>query len=248
MKKSELLIPALLAVVALGCRSQSDETQASAAKAQAAEAARPVVDAPKPAVEVAKPAVEAAQAAERAVSAPMADGKLLAKVGQPAPNFALKDLNGKEHTLAQYKGKTVVLEWFSPGCPYCVYAYGDGSLKTMPEQYMKDGMVWLSVNSEAPENKAASVEMNRTFIEKNGMKAPLLMDPTGIVGRSYGAKSTPHVFVIDPKGVLVYQGALDNAPLGKVADDAAKIDYVGDAVAAIKAGTAPKVTETKSYG
>ncbi|MBL8857338.1 MAG: redoxin domain-containing protein [Planctomycetes bacterium] len=178
----------------------------------------------------------------------MADGKLLAKIGEPAPNFTLKDLDGKEHTLAKYKGKTVVLEWFSPGCPYCVYAYGDGTLKTMPEKFMANGVVWLSINSEAADRKNAQPETNREFVDKYGLKAPLLFDPSGEVGRSYGAKSTPHMFVIDPKGVLVYQGALDNAPLGKTKDGAAFADYVGDAVTAAKAGKKLDTTETKSYG
>jgi peroxiredoxin len=225
MNSKRLILPALLALVAAGCRSQGEDATS------------------KP-----TPRVEAPSVAAPVGAAPMADGTLMAKVGQAAPNFVLKDLAGKEHTLAQYKGKTVVLEWFSPGCPFCVYAYGEGSLKTMPEEYTKQGLVWLSINSEAGNRKTASVEENRKFVDKFGMRAPLLLDPTGIVGKSYGAKSTPHMFVIDPKGVLVYQGALDNAPLGTVTDGGAKLDYVGDAVQAVKSGTAVKTPETKSYG
>jgi len=256
MKSSLLLAPALLALAVAGCRSQSDEPAppAPAPVSSSAGPSKPMGSSadksPGPAGP-SKPVAEAPKAAETpkgSTPAPMADGIVKAKVGELAPNFALKDLDGKEHTLAQYKGKTVVIEWFSPGCPTCQYAYGDGTLKTMPEEYMKNGIVWLSVNSEAPENKAASAEMNKKFVEKYGLKAPLLMDPTGVVARSYLAKSTPHMFVIDPKGVLVYQGALDNAPMGKAADGAAMIDYVGDAVADVKAGRAVKTSETKPYG
>lgn len=261
-----------LAATTLGCRSGSEDTHkdapahktetATAGPSAPANAAKPTnspgpagpsAPAAKPAPKADAPKADAPKAAapdaaKSTSTAPMADGKLMAKVGELAPNFAMKDLDGKEHTLAQYKGKIVVLEWFSPGCPTCQYAYGDGSLKTMPEEYMKKGIVWLSVNSEAPDNKAASAEMNRTFVQKYGMEAPLLFDPSGAVGRSYGAKSTPHMFVIDPQGKLAYQGALDNAPMGKAADGAAKIDYVGDAVADVQAGRAVKTPETKSYG
>ena len=226
---------AVIALAVASCRSAADESQS-----------------PPPLVSGdsfflgAKPAET--QDAPLAASAPKADGTLRAKIGAAAPDFTLTDLNGKSHTLAQYKGKTVVLEWFSPGCPYCVYAYGEGSLKTMPEEYMKAGIVWLSINSEPTDRKNGMPETNRAFVEKNGMQAPLLLDPAGLVGRSYGAKSTPHVFVIDPKGVLTYQGALDNAPLGQTKDGAAMAEYVGDAVAAIKAGQKLVTTETKSYG
>lgn len=245
-----LSIPMLLVLATAACRSQSEEPAApepSTARAPAVE----VRKAEEPIL--AKPVAEAKETAQAAVKdaekvAPTVNGKLLAKVGELAPTFTLKDLDGKEHALATHRGKYVVLEWFSPGCPYCQVGYAEGSLKTMPEQYMKDGIVWLSINSEAAERKAASAEENKKFVEKYGLKAPLLFDPTGIVGRSYGAKTTPHMFVIDPKGVLVYQGALDNAPMGKIADGTAKIDYVGDALAAAKAGRKIEAPETKSYG
>jgi peroxiredoxin len=171
-----------------------------------------------------------------------------AELGKPAPAFVLKDLDGKEHSLAQYKGKIVVLEWFSATCPTCKWAYSTGPLVDMPERLMKDGIVWLGINSDAPENAAAKPETNRAFVDKYKMQAPILFDPTGTVGRSYGAKSTPHMFVIDAKGTLVYMGGLDNAPGGNVTGEGARIDYVGDAIADVKAGRAVKTAETKSYG
>ena len=171
-----------------------------------------------------------------------------AELGKPAPEFALKDLDGKEHKLSQYKGKIVVLEWFSPACPTCQWAYTTGPLVEMPEKMEKDGVVWLSVNSEAGEHAAASIHDNKAFVDAHHMKAPVLLDPTGSVGRSYGAKSTPHMFVIDAKGTLVYRGGLDNAPGGHVNGGGERVDYVGDAVADVKAGRAVKTADTKSYG
>ncbi len=171
-----------------------------------------------------------------------------AVLGKPAPDFALKDLNGKEHKLSQYKGKIVVLEWFSPACPTCQWAYTSGPLVEMPEKMTKDGVVWLSVNSEAGEHAAASIHDNKAFVDEHHMSAPVLLDPTGVVGKSYGAKSTPHLFVIDAKGTLVYKGGLDNAPGGHVNGSGERVDYVGNAVGDAKAGRAVKTADTKSYG
>lgn len=201
---------------------------------------------------------EAGKEAERAApgstpsaaepKAPMADGTPMAKIGELAPDFELVDLDGKKHSLSAYRGKFVVLEWFSPGCPACKYAYSKGPFTTMPERYVKEGMVWLSVNSEAPENDAATPDMNRKFVETYKMQVPIVFDPKGIVGRSYGAKSTPHMFVIDPKGVLVYKGAIDNAPNGQVPKGKTLVNYVDAAIADQKAGRKVSEPETTSYG
>lgn len=228
------LLPLL--AVALGsaaCRSGGDERPAapSAAHAQSAPAA-PVAPAPN----------------APAPAAPAVAARVKAEIGKPAPSFELTDLDGKKHSLAQYKGKTVVLEWFSPACPMCQWAYSTGPLREMPERYQKDGIVWLSVNSEAPANKAASPAANRKFVDTHAMKVPILFDPTGVVGRSYGAKTTPHMFVIDAQGVLVYKGALDNGPNGVTDGGVPVVNYVDAAVADMRAGQPVKVTETRSYG
>jgi peroxiredoxin len=183
-----------------------------------------------------------------AMATPADKAATTAELGKPAPEFALKDLDGKEHKLSEYKGKIVVLEWFSPACPTCLWAYTSGPLVEMPEKMTKDGVVWLSVNSEDGAHAAASLHDNKAFVDAHHMSAPVLLDPTGVVGRSYGAKSTPHMFVIDAKGTLVYKGGLDNAPGGHVNGGGARIDYVGDAVADVKAGHAVKMADTKSYG
>jgi peroxiredoxin len=192
--------------------------------------ALPVVEEPKPKEEP-KPAEE-----------------LKAEVGKAAPAFELKDLDGKTVKLADFKDKIVVLEWFDPTCPMCVWAYGEnGPLRTLPAQLEKEGVIWLAVNSANPEAGGSDVKKNQEFLAKNKVKARVLLDPKGDVGRTYGAKTTPHVYVIDAKGVLAYMGALDNAPLGK-ADGDTRIDYVTEAVKALKENKKPAVTETKSYG
>lgn len=249
MKKTwtlSLLPLVAVALIAAACRSGGEEDGRAPSDSQAGPTPPKSIPASQGATalsDVTPPAVTPKDSA-----APPTTATIKAEIGQPAPSFVLKDLNGKEHSLAQYKGKTVVLEWFSPACPTCKRAYAEGPLDTMPERYVKDGMVWLSINSEAPTNKAASVEANRKFVDKYKMQAPLLFDPTGVVGRSYGAKTTPHMYVIDPQGVLIYRGALDNAPSGKTDDGTPVVSYIDAAVADLKAGQPVKVAETKSYG
>lgn len=172
-----------------------------------------------------------------------------AEIGKPAPAFELKDIDGKTFKLADSKGKTVVLEWFNAGCPYCVQAYSEkGALRKLPEELQAKGIVWLSIVSEKPENKGGKVETIKKFMEENGLKAPMLLDPDGKVGKAYGAKSTPHMFVIDGKGTLVYQGALDNAPKGEVENGGERASYVEAALADLAADKKIQKPETKSYG
>ena len=168
-----------------------------------------------------------------------------AELDKAAPDFTLKDVNGKEVKLSDYKGKVVVLEWFNQGCPFCKFAYSDkGPLREMPERMTKQGVVWLSINTGA----SANVEETKKFMEANKMMTPMLMDPDGKVGTAYGAKTTPHCYVIDEKGILRYRGALDNAPEGKVADKETKVNYVETAVTELKNGKAVTTKDTKSYG
>ncbi len=171
-----------------------------------------------------------------------------AVLGEVVPDFTLNDLDGKLHKLSDYKGKIVVLEWFSPACPYCVYAYAEGPLREQPERVKSQGVVWLSVNSQNLKHPGANLEKNRDFVAKHGLKAPILMDPTGVVGRLFGAKTTPHCFVINEKGLLVYAGALDNAPMGKVEGDAAKTNYVDAAIADLRSGHPVTISNTRAYG
>ena len=184
---------------------------------------------------------------EKIVLPKVADGAK-AELGKLAPDFVLKDLDGKDATLSQHLGKYVVLEWFSPGCPACKQAYGEGgALRELPDRLKKDGVVWLVMNSEGPNEKGSELQRNKDFVKEHGVKSPILFDPTGAVGKAYGAKTTPHCFVVSDKGVLIYAGALDNAPYGKVSGDK-KVEYVADAITQAKAGKKVEVAETKSYG
>ncbi len=171
-----------------------------------------------------------------------------AELSEIAPDFTLNDLGGKPVSLARSQGKIVVLEWMSPTCEHCRYAYDAGPLKTLPADMKRKGVVWLTINSELPDQKAGTVEFNREFMTKHGSQSPLLFDPNGEVARAYGVKTTPQLFVINARGKLVYRGALDNAPLGKVSGDIAKSNYVEGAVADLKSGHSPVTRETRPYG
>jgi len=173
-----------------------------------------------------------------------------AVVGKAAPDFALKDLDGKELKLSSFKGKTVVLEWFNPGCPYVKKSHTVGSLVDTAKKHTAKGVVWLSINSSAPGREGNELSMNTEAVKTFAMTNPVLRDEAGIVGKAYGATNTPHMFVIDKKGVLAYAGAIDNSPDGekKSAPDNKVVNYVDDAIAALAAGKPVAVTTSKAYG
>jgi peroxiredoxin len=144
-------------------------------------------------------------------------GEPTAKIGEPAPAFTLPSVAGESISLADYAGKTVVLEWFNPDCPFVKYAHdGGGPLASLANEQTKSGIVWLAINSGASGKQGAGVERNKQAQVDWKLEHPILIDEDGKVGRSYGAQTTPHMFVIDPAGKLIYAGALDNAPLGRV--------------------------------
>ena len=199
----------------------------------------------------AQPVAPQTSAAQPASQPPTAAGdQARAEVGKPAPDFALKDLDGKESRLSSFKGKVVVLEWFNPGCPYVDRAHTKGSLKDAAKRHTKSGVVWLAVNSGGPGKQGHGVDANRAGAKKYGMEHPILLDESGEVGHKYGATNTPHMFVIDEKGTLVYRGAIDNSPdgEGESAPDGKLVGYVDEALSAVAAGKAPATTDTKAYG
>jgi peroxiredoxin len=172
-----------------------------------------------------------------------------AELGEPAPDFALKDVDGRTYRLSHFKGKAIVLEWFNPRCPYCLEAYQpNGVLRELPAHWMSEGVVWISINSQGPEEPGSSVRENAEFRREHEMRTPLLMDPTGVVGKAYGAKTTPQLFVISERGVLVYRGALDNAPHGVVPVRDVKTNYVDAALKDLRSGRAVTIVETRTYG
>jgi hypothetical protein len=141
----------------------------------------------------------------------------------------------------------VVLEWFNPGCPFVRYSHGEGPLKDLAKKHTANGIVWLAINSGAAGKQGAGVEINKQARQDWAMEYPVLIDANGQVGKSYEAKTTPHMYVINPAGQIVYKGALDNAPLGKVPSEG-QVNYVDNALAALAAGKPVDVAETKSYG
>jgi peroxiredoxin len=173
-----------------------------------------------------------------------------AEVGKPAPDFTLKDLDGKDVTLSSFKGKVVVLEWFNPGCPYVKKAHTKGSLKAAAKKHTDEGVVWLAVNSGAPGKQGHGADVNREATKTFSMDHPVLLDEGGDIGRAYGATNTPHMMVIDDNGTLVYRGAIDNSPdgEGESPTDGKLVSYVDEALVAIGAGKAPTAAETKAYG
>ena len=186
----------------------------------------------------------AVAAAARASEAPASP----AAVGQPAPGFTLKDLDGKEFKLADLAGKKVVLEWFNPDCPFIRFAHTKGDLKDQGGRLQAKGVVFLAVNSSAPGREGNGLERNREAKKEYAIPYPVLLDEDGTVGRLYGARTTPHIFRIDEKGVLRYRGAIDNAPFGEVRGGDKKLNYLDQALEALARGAAVDPAETGSYG
>ena len=176
--------------------------------------------------------------------APAAAATAGAEVGKPAPDFALKDSEGKEHKLADLKGKIVVLEWTNHECPYVVrHQKTHKTMQKTAEKLAKDNVVWLAINSS--HFAAEKIDAINTWRKDNGVTYPILIDAAGTTGKAYGAKTTPHMFVIDAKGILAYAGAIDDDN-----DDSKKEDknYVEEAVTALVKGSAVPTATTKAYG
>ena len=173
-----------------------------------------------------------------------------AKVGSSAPDFSLKDLQGKTVSLSQFKGKTVVLEWFNPDCPFVKASHTKGSLVDTAKQQSSKGVVWLAINSNASGKQGSGVEKNRDGAKTFGMEYPVLLDETGKVGKSYGATNTPHIFVIDSTGKLAYAGAIDNSPDGEGGSPqgGTLVNYANAALEDLRAGRPVKTPTTKAYG
>jgi peroxiredoxin len=167
-----------------------------------------------------------------------------AKVGEQAPAFELKDSDGKTVKLEDYKGKIVVLEWFNPECPVVKMHYKAGTMNSTYAKFKDKGVVWLAVNSGAQGKEGAGSEASGQAKKTWKMTHPVLIDESGKVGKSYGAKTTPHMFVIDGKGTLVYAGAIDDGgPAG-----AGKVNYVEKAIEQTLKGETVTTTTTKPYG
>jgi peroxiredoxin len=172
------------------------------------------------------------------------------KVGEPAPDFTAKDTNEKQWSLSDYKGKFIVLEWINHDCPFVRKHYGSGHMQKLQKEYTEKGVVWLSVSSSAPGKQGhyPAQEANQLTKEKGARPTAVLLDFEGNVGRLYGAKTTPHIFIIDPQGSLIYQGAIDNIPSTDIADIEKADNYVALALDSALAGKPFATSSTKSYG
>ena len=171
-------------------------------------------------------------------------------IDQPAPDFALKDVNGKEHKLSDYKGKYVVLEWVNYDCPFVKKHYSSGNMQGLQSGFTKKDAVWLSICSSAPGKQGhfPTADLKKRMETEKSAPSAYLIDESGSVGKLYGAKTTPHMFVIDQKGVLRYAGAIDDTPSTKASDIASSTNYVSSALDALIAGKPVGTKSSTPYG
>jgi peroxiredoxin len=168
-------------------------------------------------------------------------GSASASLGQTAPDFSLRDQNGNEVKLTAFRGKIVVLEWINPDCPFVQRHYNNGTMKKLAEKYQGQNVVWLAVNS----THYMDDSNNRHWAERFKLPYPILDDKAGTVGELYGAKTTPHMFIIDAQGKLVYDGAIDDDPRGQ---SQSPLPYVDNALQQLVKGESVDVAETRPYG
>jgi len=171
-------------------------------------------------------------------------------VGQPAPDFTGADSNGKQHSLSQYKGKTVVLEWTNHDCPYVKKHYNSGNMQALQKDATANGVVWLSIISSRPgkQGHVSGKQANELTASRNASPTAVILDESSEIGLLYGAKTTPHMYIVDKSGQLVYMGGIDNTP-SKDEDDIPKSkNYVRAALDEMAAGQAIKESITRPYG
>jgi peroxiredoxin len=172
----------------------------------------------------------------------MAAAAMAAQLGQKAPDFTLKDQDGRDVGLAALRGKIVVLEWTNPDCPFVQRHYRAKTMTTLAERFRDRDVVWLAVNS----THDMDAERDRAWRDQQGFPYAILDDHAGTVGRAYGAKTTPNLFIIDRDGRLAYQGAIDDDAAGE--KGAGARNYVAEALADLTAGKPVRLSETKPYG
>jgi peroxiredoxin len=185
----------------------------------------------------------ASPAANRALAA-------AAETGQEAPSFTLKDSNGREHSLSDFKGKYVVLEWVNFDCPFVHKHYGSGNMQKLQRMYTEKGVAWLSVCSSAP-GKQGHFEgdaLKERIASEQSVPTAYLIDADGRVGQLYGAKATPHMFVINPEGLLLYAGAIDDIASTNKTDITKATNYVREVLDAALVGKPIDLKTTRAYG
>jgi peroxiredoxin len=171
-------------------------------------------------------------------------------VGSAAPGFSLPDTSGKTHSLAEYKGKYVVLEWFNPECPFVKKHYGSDNMQKLQQEYTGKGVVWLTIDSNAPgsEGNITPEQAQKIMNSWKTHQTALLLDPESNVAKLYGAKNTPDMIVINPEGKIVYEGAIDNKATPNPNDIPSSTNYVKAALDESLAGKPVSNPTTKPYG
>jgi peroxiredoxin len=172
------------------------------------------------------------------------------KVGDPAPDFTGTDSHGQTHKLSEYKGKFVVLEWTNDGCPYTKKHYESGNMQSLQKQWTAKGVVWLTVLSSAPGEQGymTAAQENAYIGRVHADPTAALLDPQGAIGHLYAAKTTPHMFVIDPSGKLIYDGAIDDHPTTDASDIPSSKNYVSAALTEAMSGQPVATAYTRPYG
>ena len=170
--------------------------------------------------------------------------------GSAAPDFVLPDITGKAQKLSDYRGKYVVVEWFNQGCPFVQKHYESGNMQGLQQKYTSKGVVWLSVNSSAAgkQGNYSPAEWKKLSAERNALASAILLDADGATGKAYGAKTTPHMYIIDQKGILQYAGAIDSTPSKDADDIKTSQNYVSSALDELLSGKPVKTKSTKAYG
>ena len=173
-----------------------------------------------------------------------------ARVGEPAPAFTAADSNGVKHALVDYAGKFVALEWHNNGCPYVRKHYNSGNMQKLQKAWTGRGVVWLTVISSAPgkQGYVTAAEENAYLKQVDAAPTAVLLDPAGSLGHLYDAKTSPHMFIINPSGTLIYNGAIDDQPTPDPASVAGATNFVGQALTEAMAGKPVSVPTSRPYG
>ena len=172
------------------------------------------------------------------------------KNGAIAQDFKLTDVNGQTVQLSQFRGKTVILEWHNPGCPFVSKHYGSGNMQATQKAAREQGAIWLTINSgaEGKQGHMTGAEAKALIDRQNIQSTDYLLDPKGLVGKAYGARTTPHLYIIDGSGILVYQGGIDDRPTANTADIKDARNHVLAALKEMRSGNKISVAQSRPYG
>ena len=179
-----------------------------------------------------------------------ATSALAVKVGDQAPDFTGTDSHGEAHKLSDYRGKFVVLEWHNNGCPFTRKHYESGNMQRLQKEWTAKGVVWFTVISSAPDTQGyVTADQENDYMQKmHAVPTAALLDPKGQIGHLYGAKTTPHMFIVSPQGQVIYNGAIDDKATPDPSDISGAKNYVSEALQEAMAGQAVAVSTTRPYG